>query len=296
MNTNTQGYLPFDDPSIRNVLMKVKSGVYRPPSTHPLIVDLISKILVVDVNKRFTIKQIKEHPAFTMHLPDGYTLPKPLPPPSVTEKVEVTDEKFFMLLKNIGFESDEAIKEELAAPTSTAAKLFYILYEDKLNIKNLPWKSNEQSSPSSSLSQFLISNESSPFDHQDDMQSSTQSSSMYSSFKESKKWDLPFMEEEEETEEVRTIHFQKITTNYLQLTKVIQSEITKEGYMFFYPDDQTLFVHRMDQESYYTLTINQAINNESELEVCQNYGSQQDFTEFEEIIVRVISEYSFVQQ
>ena len=50
------GRLPFDDKNVRNLLSKVKSGKYDMPSwIDPLAKDLLSKMLVVDVNKRITV-------------------------------------------------------------------------------------------------------------------------------------------------------------------------------------------------------------------------------------------------
>lgn len=50
------GRLPFDDKNVRNLLAKVKLGRYEMPAfVDPLAKDLLSRMLVVDVNKRITV-------------------------------------------------------------------------------------------------------------------------------------------------------------------------------------------------------------------------------------------------
>ncbi|KIY47390.1 Pkinase-domain-containing protein, partial [Fistulina hepatica ATCC 64428] len=57
------GRLPFDDKNVRILLSKVKSGKYETPAwMDPLAKDLLSKMLVVDVNMRITIPEILAHP------------------------------------------------------------------------------------------------------------------------------------------------------------------------------------------------------------------------------------------
>ncbi len=53
------GRLPFDDKNVRNLLAKVKLGRYEMPAfVDPLAKDLLSRMLVVDVNKRITVRFI----------------------------------------------------------------------------------------------------------------------------------------------------------------------------------------------------------------------------------------------
>lgn len=62
------GHLPFDDDSIRKLLSKVQSGVYTMPrNLSPEAKDLISRMLLVDPNKRITMKQILSHPLLTKY-------------------------------------------------------------------------------------------------------------------------------------------------------------------------------------------------------------------------------------
>ena len=51
------GRLPFDDKNVRTLLSKVKSGRYEMPAyIDPLAKDLLSRMLVVDVNKRISVR------------------------------------------------------------------------------------------------------------------------------------------------------------------------------------------------------------------------------------------------
>ena len=52
------GRLPFDDKNVRTLLTKVKTGKYDMPSfVDPLAKNLLSRMLVVDVNQRITVRQ-----------------------------------------------------------------------------------------------------------------------------------------------------------------------------------------------------------------------------------------------
>ena len=83
------GRLPFDDPSFRNLVAKVKAGQYRMPDFPPDIKDLISRMLQVDPAKRITIEQIKHNRAFRIDLPRRYTIPSPLPKITKIDPIDI---------------------------------------------------------------------------------------------------------------------------------------------------------------------------------------------------------------
>ncbi|CAI4046069.1 hypothetical protein SUVZ_11G1150 [Saccharomyces uvarum] len=57
------GHLPFNDDNIKKLLLKVQSGKYQMPMNLSAEArDLISKILVIDPEKRITTQEILEHP------------------------------------------------------------------------------------------------------------------------------------------------------------------------------------------------------------------------------------------
>ncbi len=76
------GGLPFDDENIRELLHKVKRGVYQIPSWVPADArDLIWRMLTVDPAQRITTAQIQQHPWFVGAAP----APAPSVEPMVAE-------------------------------------------------------------------------------------------------------------------------------------------------------------------------------------------------------------------
>jgi len=94
------GKLPFDDQNVRTLLARVKTGVYWIPAyVDPLARDLLTRMLVVDVNQRITmtadvvlyfphnpsqIPEIMGHPWLNKMTPGIVYVPAP----SVTELVK----------------------------------------------------------------------------------------------------------------------------------------------------------------------------------------------------------------
>jgi BR serine/threonine kinase len=70
------GYLPFDDISVRNLLVKVRHGQYVMPALSRSACDLIQRMLTLDPAERITIDRIKSHGFFTADLPAEYVLPR----------------------------------------------------------------------------------------------------------------------------------------------------------------------------------------------------------------------------
>ena len=159
------GRLPFDDKDVRTLLSKVKSGKYEMPTwIDPLAKDLLSRMLIVDVNKRITVcshlfhfstisqlgvqvPQILSHPWLLSHASIRYhsanrgtisVLAPPLPPsPSILARPiaspDLIDSELFTSLRIIwGRHTDpqgESIRRDLCAPAGHGvhAKAFYFL-------------------------------------------------------------------------------------------------------------------------------------------------------------------------
>jgi BR serine/threonine kinase len=141
------GRLPFDDPSIRTLLTKVKTGRYAMPDAFtPDLKDLISRMLELDVDRRIKLDQIKEHPIFRYGLNPAYILPSPLPIPVIPEEIDVENVSADLLtiLKSIGYDSDEDIIGELRSPVHSNAKIFYQMFLEKMTgagfLEGLPWQ------------------------------------------------------------------------------------------------------------------------------------------------------------
>lgn len=75
------GKLPFDDENIRDLLEKVKSGIFAMPMyLHKDIQDLIARMLCVDPEERISLAEIKKHPWYLSNNPQ-------FPPTEIIDKV-----------------------------------------------------------------------------------------------------------------------------------------------------------------------------------------------------------------
>ncbi|KAJ7100259.1 CAMK/CAMKL/GIN4 protein kinase [Mycena belliarum] len=137
------GRLPFDDKNVKVLLSKVKCGKYEMPNwIDPLAMDLLSRMLVVDVSRRITIPEILSHPWLlsTSKFMDGSRpVPNPPLPPSPStlarplDHPSLIDPELFSSLRIIwGRHADpqgESIKRDLCSPAGRGlhAKAFYFL-------------------------------------------------------------------------------------------------------------------------------------------------------------------------
>jgi BR serine/threonine kinase len=139
--TMLAGRRPFDDNSLRNLLIKIKKGEFEMPPFEDDIQDLIYKILVVDPAKRITLEQIKQHPAFWRDLPEGYVLPTPLPLPQISAGIDPASIQPQMLkvLRQIGYSSNDELFADLNAPGHTMAKVFHYMLTRTVDRASLPW-------------------------------------------------------------------------------------------------------------------------------------------------------------
>ncbi|KAJ7666234.1 hypothetical protein DFH06DRAFT_1470402 [Mycena polygramma] len=138
------GRLPFDDKNVKVLLSKVKSGKFEMPDwLDPFAIDLLSRMLVVDVSCRITIPELLAHPWLRSNSkglrdrlrpspnpplpPSPSTLARPLEHPSLI------DPELLSSLRIIwGRHADpqgESIKRDLCAPAGKGdhAKAFYFL-------------------------------------------------------------------------------------------------------------------------------------------------------------------------
>lgn len=127
------GRLPFDDKNIRALLQKVKSGKFEMPTyVFPEAADLITRMLVVDVNKRIKMSDILLHP-FLQHSTSGITY---VPAPSISELDKPLRSKALikqdllssLLLICVGSTYDEIASELLSPPgQGSLIKALYFL-------------------------------------------------------------------------------------------------------------------------------------------------------------------------
>jgi BR serine/threonine kinase len=138
------GRLPFQDPSIRALLAKVKAGQYLMPDFPPPIQSLISGMLTLDPKARIGITQIKEHEAFRIGLSSPqYCLSTPLPMPNLPDPVPLADvdEDVVALLTAIGYTA-ETLADDFAAEGNTMAKVFLQRLTVAQSLDKLPWSAD----------------------------------------------------------------------------------------------------------------------------------------------------------
>ena len=113
-----------------------------------MFADLIKKMLVVDPEKRITLKEIKAHPAFIEFLPPEYPLPTPLPLSSLKEPIDASmvDQTVLLILKAIGYASEEEIMKELQTDHQTMAKVFYKMAIKKMTLGLPEWPMSDSES------------------------------------------------------------------------------------------------------------------------------------------------------
>lgn len=146
------GFLPFDDASIKNLLHKVKRGIYFMPNFPDYIKDIIERMLTVNPEQRITIEEIKKHKCFTMNLLPNYVLPTPLPLYNTSElKIENLSPENFADLEKIGFLDRDELAQELSSDTHNLAKVFVSMLFHSDDYENLPWDDNSASPSSATL-------------------------------------------------------------------------------------------------------------------------------------------------
>jgi BR serine/threonine kinase len=143
------GYLPFDDPSIRNLLNRVKRGVYAMPDFPAPIQDLIRRMLTVDVARRIRIDEIKRHPAFVAGLDPAYVLPAPLQHAQFGDPIDVASLPEFVVenLAQIGFPDPDDLAAQLDTAETTMAKVFVAMLLHDVDLQRLPWEASHSGPP-----------------------------------------------------------------------------------------------------------------------------------------------------
>ncbi|KAF9010138.1 kinase-like domain-containing protein [Cyathus striatus] len=158
------GQLPFDDKDTTAVLRKVMAGRYdMPPNINPQIQDLLSRMLVIDAERRITMADILMHPWLATprhrHHLQIYRWPDPPLPPSPSRLArpiaspDLIDPELFQSLRIIwGRHSDsqgKSIVRDLCSPPGYGehAKAFYYLLS---NYRKEEWRHGSEDSLSDS--------------------------------------------------------------------------------------------------------------------------------------------------
>ncbi|CAL5995719.1 Kinase [Hexamita inflata] len=136
------GTLPFDDEELPKLYKKIGSGQFDiPPFVSASAADLLKKILVVDPEKRFDIKQIISHPWFVETLPEPYEPPAELDLPTLIDFRIV----YTMTQAIPEWPGIKVIKALNGNRHNQTTATYYLLSEKRANSgEKKPWSFNEQ--------------------------------------------------------------------------------------------------------------------------------------------------------
>ena len=298
------GHLPFDDPSIRNLMAKVKMGRYQMPAFSPEIQDLVARMLTVDVTKRITLEQIKAHPAFHIGYPRNYTIPSPLPLPSLPDPIDTSslDPKIFKVLLDLGYFSEGEVKAQLESTSTNMAKVFVHMLTSSMSLEWLPWdgETGEEEVPAEN---FLIDenpiafaaqsgpDHSDPFHRRRNMQPMSLGSPDLFSFVQKSTWGGEGVVSED-SHESNVVTLGKITITLPVLMASLQQLLIQNSCVFFHPNDETLITRFGDANLFVVIQAVFADPGQFALKVRQVNGSPRDFSLFLRIVEDFLDTFS----
>lgn len=277
------GRLPFDDPSIRTLLAKVKSGKYVMPDLSDDLRDLISRMLEVDPERRIKMQEIKEHPAFRDSLPRNYLCPTPLPVRTSTEPVDVEnmDTAIMNILKGIGYESDEEIVNELTKPADSPAKMFYQMFKGTMAVESLPWDAEDIQQFAPSDEAYLMSPNAVGGHMATDEFGRMRKVPMdiaspeTRSFAQPAQWDFAVP-----TAEIDAQHaFVDIQLDLALLMSILQNYFNNHGFRWFHQDDMSMIVKFSSTDFFVSFRASYASEEILSLEAEMIAGNRNEFEE-----------------
>lgn len=295
------GYLPFDDPAIRNLLNKVKRGVFQMPPFAPDIQDIIRRMLTVDVNKRITIEEIKAHPAFRRSLDPSYIIPQPFPFSKFSTPIDPStlSSDILEVIYQIGFTESE-LNEQLQSTDNTMAKIFVTMLSNAIDLEALPWEmsysgppkplintafmepnTTQVSKPSNAKSSFLKLETGRQLD-------SSGSLEMYS-FANRPDWAIG------ETPVTEVFDKMSIDTYGIKIWKLmseIQVLLGKLPYQWFHPNQLSLYTRAQDGSLYFSINGSYKTTEDVTLLLKLHKGNISQFREIGESIEKAIHQLS----
>ncbi|XP_074593090.1 serine/threonine-protein kinase BRSK2-like [Brevipalpus obovatus] len=130
------GALPFDDDNLRQLLEKVKRGVFHIPHFVPSeCQDLLRGMIEVDSNKRLTLQEVVRHPWVTGGSKDELELELPMKEVVQTHIIPTVDDLDPDVLTNMTslgcFKDKEKLLRELLSTNHNMEKVIYFLLLDR---------------------------------------------------------------------------------------------------------------------------------------------------------------------
>ncbi|OHT12374.1 hypothetical protein TRFO_17862 [Tritrichomonas foetus] len=266
--SNSQGYLPFDDSSVRALLNKVKRGIYTMPPFSEPAKDLISQLLTLDPIKRITIPQIKQHPFFRINLPYDYISPTPIPFPNFIQPVDPTkvSPEIIDILRKIGYNDDSELAIDFASPTHSMAKVFYYMLTTRVSFDQLDWSLSVDANVQLPAGEEIILNAvnqaftmtgSDPF-HRYGSSFSSQSLEAGNSLANRPEWNVL---ETQPMDIVQTFEVKISGILITELMRLMQVLVRSLGMQWFFPDDFTI-LSRSDQIGGYIIFQSASLDSE----------------------------------
>ena len=282
------GYLPFDDPSVRVLLHKVKRGAFEMPDFPPDIADMIRRMITVDPMKRITIEQLKMHPGFRRGLADGYVLPTPLPFNTYSSPVDIAtvSEDMMNVLRQIGYTDEEELREELHAPTNNMAKVFIAMLTEQLDLENLPWDQSSKAAEDTLTSGgFMdcqkgdeLGDDSDPFHRHEHLK--VQNSMDIASMSVAR----PFFSLETTcvTSVLQEVSTEVYGMSIWNVMAKVEEACASFGFQYFHPDPVTVYMRSSDGQCYMSVNADFMLSDELTVRLVLHKGSEEQFQSFKE--------------
>jgi BR serine/threonine kinase len=284
------GYLPFDDPSIRNLLHKVKRGAFEMPAFPWDIQNLIRGMITVDPVQRITIDEIKKSAPFLRNLEPDYVLPSPIPFTHYSRPVDPAGvaEDILVVLRQIGYTNEDELRDDLQATTVTMAKVFVAMLTAQLDLETLPWEDRAAEGSDTILNQESLlaltgiadpgPNPLDPFRRR--MQMTSPPSTKVSSVASRAEWYV----------EPTLSAAYWIADDHTRLTGwavwdvmyEVQFAVADCGLQYFHPDPLTMYVRKSDRLFYVSVIVEFIAKDALDVKILLHKGMTQQFQDFKD--------------
>lgn len=186
------------------------------------IKDLLRRMLCVDPQQRITLEQIKAHECFKLLMPQGFVFPTPFPEVSIPDPIDPNSisPDIMGILKQIGFDNEEDLRQELIASQTTEAKQFLFMMLRRVSFDTLPWCGNPIPDVKLKIDPTVVINFEDPFLADEQYQVG-----------------IPF---------VKYTVAENCTKKHEELVIAIQQYLTKNDFEFYYPHDLLILSRKKD--------------------------------------------------
>jgi BR serine/threonine kinase len=288
------GYLPFDDPSIRNLLHKVKRGVFEMPAFPEDIAALIRQMLSVDPTHRPTLAEIKNSSCFRRNIDVDYIFPSPIPFRHYSQPIDpaALTEDMVLVLRQIGYTDDTELNTDLQAEMTTMAKVFVGVLSSQIDLERLPWDESAISSahlltPSNfmagpaALGEFPASED--PFHRH--LRPSTTSSLDISSVVSRPDWCVETATSVASV--LQSASMELYGNSIWDVMRGAQEAIGDCGLQYFHPDPMTMYVRKSDGMFYVSIVADFTSSDEISVTVSLHKGAPDQFEDFRDRLFQV---------